>query len=101
MHFAVQKVLKREFGRFGDIASVKIMWPRDDDQRRRGRNCGFVAFMVAHFSHCTCTLHLPPSHVTTLYPCCTHLVEISSFQTLAGQQDIAVILSSAVVSGNY
>lgn len=32
--------------RFGDIASVKIMWPRDDDQRRRGRNCGFVAFMV-------------------------------------------------------
>ncbi len=40
------QVLKREFGRFGDIASVKIMWPRDEDQRRRGRNCGFVAFMV-------------------------------------------------------
>ncbi len=40
------QVLKREFVRFGDIASVKIMWPRDEDQRRRGRNCGFVAFMV-------------------------------------------------------
>jgi U2-associated protein SR140 len=40
-------MLKREFVRFGDIASVKIMWPRDDDQRRRGRNCGFVAFMVS------------------------------------------------------
>ena len=40
------QMLKREFVRFGDIASVKIMWPRDDDQRRRGRNCGFVAFMV-------------------------------------------------------
>ncbi len=39
-------MLKREFVRFGGIASVKIMWPRDDDQRRRGRNCGFVAFMV-------------------------------------------------------
>lgn len=39
-------MLKREFVRFGDIASVKIMWPRDEDQRRRGRNCGFVAFMV-------------------------------------------------------
>ena len=41
------QMLKREFVRFGDIASVKIMWPRDDDQRRRGRNCGFVAFMVS------------------------------------------------------
>ena len=41
-----EEVLKREFVRFGPIASVKIMWPRDDDQRRRGRNCGFVAFMV-------------------------------------------------------
>ena len=40
------QMLKREFVRFGGIASVKIMWPRDDDQRRRGRNCGFVAFMV-------------------------------------------------------
>jgi len=38
--------LAREFGRFGPIGSVKIMWPRDEDQRRRGRNCGFVAFMV-------------------------------------------------------
>ena len=42
------QVLKREFVRFGDIASVKIMWPRDDLQRMRARNCGFVAFMVCH-----------------------------------------------------
>lgn len=41
-----EEVLKKEFGRFGPLASVKIMWPRDDDQRRRGRNCGFVAYMV-------------------------------------------------------
>lgn len=41
-----EEVLKREFARFGPIASVKIMWPRDEDQRRRSRNCGFVAFMV-------------------------------------------------------
>ncbi len=40
------QVLKREFVRFGNIASVKIMWPRDDLQRMRARNCGFVAFMV-------------------------------------------------------
>lgn len=41
-----EEILKKEFGRFGNLASVKIMWPRDDDQRRRGRNCGFVAYMV-------------------------------------------------------
>ncbi|KAJ0965763.1 hypothetical protein J5N97_026901 [Dioscorea zingiberensis] len=26
-------------------ASVKIMWPRTEEERRRQRNCGFVAFM--------------------------------------------------------
>jgi hypothetical protein len=41
-----ENVLLKEFGRFGAIASVKIMWPRDEEQRRRNRNCGFVAFMV-------------------------------------------------------
>eukprot|EP00198_Chlamydomonas_reinhardtii_P008180 XP_001697517.1 predicted protein [Chlamydomonas reinhardtii] len=40
-----EEVLKREFGRFGAIASVKVMWPRDEEQRRKGRNCGFVGFM--------------------------------------------------------
>lgn len=33
------------FGRFGPLASVKIMWPRTDEERSRGRNCGFVAYM--------------------------------------------------------
>ena len=72
------QMLKREFVRFGDIASVKIMWPRDDDQRRRGRNCGFVAFMVSPCAadptanpFCTCLcfqmqhrLRLPSHRVT-------------------------------------
>lgn len=40
-----ESMLLREFGRFGPIGSVKIMWPRDDEQRRRGKNTGFVAFM--------------------------------------------------------
>jgi U2-associated protein SR140 len=35
----------RTFGRFGPIASVKIMWPRTEEEHRRQRNCGFVAFM--------------------------------------------------------
>ena len=33
------------FGRCGPLASVKIMWPRSEEERSRGRNCGFVAYM--------------------------------------------------------
>lgn len=40
-----ENFLLRTFGRFGPIASVKIMWPRTDEEKRRLRNCGFVAFM--------------------------------------------------------
>lgn len=31
---------------FGPLASVKIMWPRKDEERARNRNSGFVAFMT-------------------------------------------------------
>lgn len=34
------------FGSFGPLASVKIMWPRSDEEKTRSKNyCGFVAFM--------------------------------------------------------
>ena len=33
------------FGKYGPLASIKIMWPRTEEERSRGRNCGFVAFM--------------------------------------------------------
>ncbi|KAB0801313.1 hypothetical protein PPYR_05667 [Photinus pyralis] len=33
------------FGRYGPLASIKIMWPRSDEEKARGRNCGFVAYM--------------------------------------------------------
>lgn len=33
------------FGRYGPLASIKIMWPRSEEERSRGRNCGFVAYM--------------------------------------------------------
>nr|KAG5688010.1 hypothetical protein BaRGS_022951 [Batillaria attramentaria] len=33
------------FGKYGPLASIKIMWPRTEEERARGRNCGFVAFM--------------------------------------------------------
>lgn len=37
--------LCQEFGRFGPIASVKVMWPRTAEERERGINTGFVSFM--------------------------------------------------------
>ncbi|KER23645.1 hypothetical protein T265_14590, partial [Opisthorchis viverrini] len=40
-----EQQLCEAFGRYGPLASVKIMWPRTDEERSRGRNCGFVAFM--------------------------------------------------------
>ncbi|CAF0975495.1 unnamed protein product [Didymodactylos carnosus] len=33
------------FGKFGPLASVKIMYPRTDEEKSRGSNCGFVAYM--------------------------------------------------------
>ncbi|KAI9488686.1 hypothetical protein BDB00DRAFT_846998 [Zychaea mexicana] len=38
-------MLCHEFARFGPIASVKIMWPRTQEEHDRNRNCGFVSFM--------------------------------------------------------
>ena len=32
------------FGEYGEINSVKVMWPRTDEERARKRNCGFVSF---------------------------------------------------------
>ncbi|XP_063900435.1 U2 snRNP-associated SURP motif-containing protein-like [Zophobas morio] len=40
-----EEILCMEFGVFGPLASVKIMWPRSAEEHSRGRNCGFVAFM--------------------------------------------------------
>ncbi|KAJ0412197.1 hypothetical protein ATCC90586_005810 [Pythium insidiosum] len=39
-----EETLERAFGRFGRIFSIKIMWPRTDEERQRRRNCGFVSF---------------------------------------------------------
>ncbi|KAJ9054633.1 hypothetical protein DSO57_1012268 [Entomophthora muscae] len=42
---ADENAICRAFGKFGPIASVKIMWPRTQEERERNRNCGFVSFM--------------------------------------------------------
>lgn len=41
-----ERQLMEMFGRYGPLASIKIMWPRSDEEKARGRNCGFVAFMA-------------------------------------------------------
>lgn len=39
-------VLMELFGTYGPLASVKIMWPRSEEDKNRSKNyCGFVAFM--------------------------------------------------------
>lgn len=40
-----EEKLRRVFGVYGQIYSIKIMWPRSEDERRRGRNKGFVSFV--------------------------------------------------------
>lgn len=40
-----EQQLMELFGKYGALASVKIMWPRSEEEKNRGRNCGFVAFM--------------------------------------------------------
>ena len=39
-----EEILFREFCKFGPIESLKIMHPRTEEERQRGRNCGFVKF---------------------------------------------------------
>jgi RNA recognition motif-containing protein len=38
--------LIERFGKYGLLASVKIMWPRSEEDKARNANCGFVAFMT-------------------------------------------------------
>ncbi|KAF8819425.1 Rna recognition motif-containing protein, partial [Cardiosporidium cionae] len=41
-----EEFLCQQFGKFGAITSVKIMYPRTEEEKSRGRNCGFVSFGV-------------------------------------------------------
>ncbi|XP_008425961.1 U2 snRNP-associated SURP motif-containing protein isoform X2 [Poecilia reticulata] len=41
-----EDLLCREFCKYGPLASVKIMWPRTDEERCRTSNRAFVAFMT-------------------------------------------------------
>ena len=43
-----EQELMELFGKFGPLASIKIMWPRTEDEKARGRHCGFVAYMARY-----------------------------------------------------
>ncbi len=36
--------LRQVFGAYGSLLSIKIMWPRTEEERMKRRNCGFVSF---------------------------------------------------------
>jgi RNA recognition motif-containing protein len=39
-----EDTIRDVFGKFGAIESVKVMWPRSEEERQRRRNCGFVNY---------------------------------------------------------
>jgi len=39
-----ERMLAAVFSKFGALRLVKLMLPRNEDERRRRRNCGFVKF---------------------------------------------------------
>ena len=39
-----EELLQEKFGKFGPVSSIKIMYPRSEQQRMRGYNCAFVQF---------------------------------------------------------
>ncbi|PHJ16408.1 rrm domain-containing, partial [Cystoisospora suis] len=39
-----EEFLCQQFGKYGNITSVKIMYPRTEEEKKRNRNCGFVSF---------------------------------------------------------
>lgn len=65
-----EEMLCQEFGRYGPLASVKIMWPRTDEERARERNCGFVAFMTRRDAERAL------KHLNGKYFCCSDLLVI-------------------------
>ena len=45
-----EQQLMELFGKYGALASVKIMWPRSEEEKSRNRNCGFVVcFKIDYF----------------------------------------------------
>lgn len=60
-----EPTLMDKFGKYGDIASVKIMWPRTDEEIARGSNRGSVVSVggVCYPSHEPTNIHFANPHI--------------------------------------
>ena len=41
-----EDILTKVFNKFGEVQSIKLMLPRNEEERRRRRNCGFVKYFT-------------------------------------------------------
>lgn len=69
----LEEDLSALFGRYGKLHSVKVMWPRTEEERSRKRNCGFVGFVNRADAQ-----EAIVSNTNTLY-CCLKLISLVVF----------------------
>ena len=43
-HEVTEDLLVRIYSKYGEIESIKLMLPRNDDERKRKRNCAFIKY---------------------------------------------------------
>lgn len=43
-HEVTEETLASIYSKFGEVESIKIMLPRNEDERHRKRNCAFIKF---------------------------------------------------------
>ena len=43
-HEVTEDLLLRIYSKFGEIESIKLMLPRNEEERKRKRNCAFIKF---------------------------------------------------------
>jgi U2-associated protein SR140 len=43
-HEVSEELLCRIYSKYGEIESVKLMLPRNEEERKRKRNCAFIKF---------------------------------------------------------
>ena len=43
-HEVTEETLTKIYAKYGELDSVKLMLPRNEDERRRKRNCAFIKY---------------------------------------------------------
>ncbi|ODN04777.1 U2 snRNP-associated SURP motif-containing protein [Orchesella cincta] len=60
-----EQQLMEVFGKYGPLASVKVMWPRTEEEKARNRLSGFVAFIVPIPAY---PVYIPPTMLELTMP---------------------------------